>query len=80
MPEDDNDRASELESEREAEIESEMERVDQDPEQVDEGTDHLGKQSADSGTSRPEAADENEEPVRAEAGGEGAEEDEEEGE
>ncbi|NUB92905.1 hypothetical protein HT576_18015 [Haloterrigena sp. SYSU A121-1] len=46
MAEDDSDRANEHEAEREAEIEDEMERVDQDPDQVDEGDDDLGKQNA----------------------------------
>lgn len=54
MAEDDQDRDREAEAEREAEIESEMERVDQDPDQVQEGSESLGTQSADSGTSRDE--------------------------
>ena len=46
MAEDDTDRKDEYEAEREAEIEDEMERVDQDPDQVDAGDDGLGKQNA----------------------------------
>ena len=45
MAEDDADRANEYEAEREAEIEDELERVDQDPDQVDAGGD-LGTQNA----------------------------------
>ncbi|WP_440765041.1 hypothetical protein [Natronorubrum sp. DTA7] len=46
MAEDDADRANEYEAEREAEIEDELERVDQDPDQVDAGDDDLGTQNA----------------------------------
>lgn len=52
MAEDDRDRAREAEAEREAEIASEMERIGRNPEQVSEGSDSLGTQSADSGTPR----------------------------
>ena len=52
MAKDDEDRANEMEAEREAEIEAEMERVGQNPEQVDDGTDSLGTQSAPSGEPR----------------------------
>lgn len=52
MAEDDQDRARETRAEREAEITSEMERVDQDPDQVNEGSDSLGAQNAPSGTPR----------------------------
>lgn len=45
MAEDDTDRSDEYEAEREAEIEDELERIDRDPDDVDEGGD-LGKQSA----------------------------------
>ncbi|WP_312908654.1 hypothetical protein [Natronosalvus caseinilyticus] len=45
MAEDDTDRSDEYVAEREAEIEDELERIDRDPEEVDEGSD-LGKQSA----------------------------------
>ncbi|USZ72725.1 hypothetical protein [Natronosalvus halobius] len=45
MAEDDTDRTDEYEAEREAEIEDELERIDRDPDEVDEGGD-LGKQSA----------------------------------
>lgn len=54
MADDDQDRTREAEAERRAEIESEMERVDQNPEQVEEGSDTLGTQSADSGSPREE--------------------------
>lgn len=60
MAEDDQDRASEIEAERRAEIESEMERVGQDPDQVDAGDGSLGTQSADSGTTRRAARTEEE--------------------
>ncbi|WP_121741060.1 hypothetical protein [Natronorubrum halophilum] len=46
MAEDDADRANEYEAEREAEIEDELERVDQDPDQVDDGSGDLGTQNA----------------------------------
>ncbi|MCU4973086.1 hypothetical protein OB955_10065 [Halobacteria archaeon AArc-m2/3/4] len=46
MAEDDTDRADEYEAEREAEIEDELERVDRDPEEVDEGDGDLGTQNA----------------------------------
>lgn len=52
MADDDQDRTREEEAEREAEIESELERVDEDPDQVDEGSENLGGQSSDSGTPR----------------------------
>lgn len=52
MAEDDQDRTREAEAEREAEIESEMERVGQDPDQVDDGSENLGGQSAPSGEAR----------------------------
>lgn len=54
MADDDQDRTREEEAEREAEIESEMSRVDQDPDQVRQGGENLGTQSADSGTPRDE--------------------------
>lgn len=63
MAEDDRDRTREKEAEREAEIESEMERVDQDPDQVREGSEDLGTQSAESGTPRNEEEAEEERPV-----------------
>lgn len=46
MAEDDTDRADELEAEREAEIEEELERIDRNPDEVDEGDDNLGTQNA----------------------------------
>lgn len=52
MADDDQNRAREAEAEREAEINSEMERVDQDPDQVDDGSESLGTESAESGTPR----------------------------
>lgn len=58
MADDDQDRAREKEAEREAEIESEMERVDQDPDEVDEGSENLGTQSADSGAPDDETEEE----------------------
>lgn len=58
MAEDDRDRESEREAEREAEITAEMERVGQNPEQVSEGSESLGTQSADSGEPRQDAAPE----------------------
>lgn len=76
MAEDDQDRANEMEAEREAEINSEMERVDQDPDQVQEGSENLGRQSAESGT--PRKGDE-EEPEAATPGGEADEEERDEG-
>lgn len=54
MAEDDRDRERERGAEREAEIRSEMERVDQDPDQVSEGSEDLGTQSSPSGHSREE--------------------------
>ena len=52
MAEDDQDRAREMEAERRAEIESELERIDQDPDRVDDADESLGTQSAPSGTTR----------------------------
>ncbi len=46
MAEDDTDRADEYEAEREAEIEDELERIDRDPDEVDDGDDDLGTQNA----------------------------------
>lgn len=46
MAEDNTDRADEYEAEREAEIEEELERVDRDPDEVDDGDDDLGTQNA----------------------------------
>jgi hypothetical protein len=46
MAEDDADRANEREAEREAEIDEELERIDRDPDAVDEGDDDLGTQNA----------------------------------
>lgn len=46
MAEDDTDRRDEYEAEREAEVEDELERIDRDPEEVDEGSDDLGTQNA----------------------------------
>ncbi|WP_255168156.1 hypothetical protein [Natrononativus amylolyticus] len=46
MAEDDTDRRDEHEAEREAEIEDELERIDRDPDEVDDGDDDLGKQNA----------------------------------
>lgn len=46
MAEDDSDRANEHEAEREAEINEELERIDRDPDEVDEGDDNLGTQNA----------------------------------
>ncbi|ELY64520.1 hypothetical protein C489_17244 [Natrinema versiforme JCM 10478] len=46
MAEDDSDRANEYEAEREAEIEDELERIDRDPDEVDEGDGNLGTQNA----------------------------------
>jgi hypothetical protein len=60
MAKDDQDRAREKAAEREAEIESEMRRVGQNPEQLSDGRDTLGSQSAESG--RHDEADEEEEP------------------
>lgn len=60
MAEDDQDRARETEAERKAEITSEMERVGQDPDQVNAGSDSLGTQNAPSGSPREgEASDAN---------------------
>lgn len=57
MVEDDRDRASETEAERAAEIESELERVGENPEQVDDGSETLGSQSAPSGEVREDERD-----------------------
>ncbi len=46
MAEVDTDRADELDSERRAEIEDELERIDRDPDEVDEGDSAVGGQSA----------------------------------
>lgn len=46
MAEDDTDRRDEREAEREAEIDDELERIDRDPDEVDDGDDDLGKQNA----------------------------------
>ncbi|MFC3957993.1 hypothetical protein [Halovivax cerinus] len=46
MAEDDTDRRDELEAERTAEIEDELERIDRDPDEVNDGDDALGGQSA----------------------------------
>ncbi len=46
MAEDDTDRTDEYEAEREAEIEDELERIDRDPDDVDEGDGALGTQNA----------------------------------
>lgn len=46
MAEDNSDRANEYEAEREAEIEDELERIDRDPEEIDEGDSTLGTQNA----------------------------------
>lgn len=46
MAEDDTDRQDEYEAEREAEVEDELERIDRDPDEVDEGSDDLGTQNA----------------------------------
>ncbi|GAB7020147.1 hypothetical protein [Halostagnicola bangensis] len=46
MAEDDTDRKDEYEAEREAEIEDELERIDRDPDEVDDGDDNLGTQNA----------------------------------
>lgn len=50
MAEDDQDRTQEKQAELEAEINSELERVGKDPDEVDDGSDNLGTQSAPSGT------------------------------
>jgi hypothetical protein len=50
MAADDQDRRREAEAELEAEIDSELERVGENPKQVDAGKDSLGTQSAPSGT------------------------------
>lgn len=52
MADDDGNRTRE--AEREAEAESEMERVEEDPDQVSEGSENLGMQNSDSGTPRDE--------------------------
>ncbi|OLZ40742.1 hypothetical protein A6E15_06940 [Natrinema saccharevitans] len=46
MAEDDTDRTDEYEAEREAEIEDELERIDRDPDEVDDGDGALGTQNA----------------------------------
>ena len=46
MAEDDTDRRDELEAERSAEIEDELERIDRDPDEVDDGDGSLGGQNA----------------------------------
>ena len=53
MAEDNRDRATE----READIAAELQRIGQNPNQVDEGSDSLGTQSTESGSPR-EGADE----------------------
>lgn len=52
MAEDDRDSDRERGIQRETEAEAEMEHVDQDPDQVQEGDDSLGTQSAPSGAPR----------------------------
>lgn len=66
MAEDDRDRIREAEAEREAEIESEMERVGQDPDQVNAGRDSLGTQNAPSGSTREAEGGEGDEDEEAE--------------
>ncbi|QLG48164.1 hypothetical protein [Natrinema halophilum] len=46
MAEDDADRANEHEAERQAEVNEELERIDCDPDEVDDGDDDLGTQNA----------------------------------
>lgn len=46
MAEEDSDRKNEKQAEREAEVEEELERIDRDPDEVDEGDDDLGTQNA----------------------------------
>ena len=46
MAEDDTDRVDEHEAEREAEIEDELDRIDRDPDEVDDGDANLGTQNA----------------------------------
>ncbi|ELY98237.1 hypothetical protein C482_11982 [Natrialba chahannaoensis JCM 10990] len=46
MAEDNTDRANEYESERKAEIEDELERIDRDPDEINEGSTDVGSQSA----------------------------------
>jgi len=61
MAKDDQDRANEKKAEQEAEINAEMERVGQDPDQVQEGSENLGTQSAPSGEPRGDRSEEDEE-------------------
>lgn len=49
-----------MEAEREAEINAEMARVGQDPDQVQEGSENLGTQSAPSGEPRGDIPEEDE--------------------
>lgn len=58
MADDDQDRTRGREAEREAEIEPEMKRIDQDPNQVDEGSENLGAQNAGIGSPRDEENEE----------------------
>ncbi len=58
MAEDDTDRANEYEAEREAEIEEELERVDRDPDEVDDGDDDLGTQNARRSDEQPDDLEE----------------------
>ncbi len=58
MAEENTDRADEYEAELEAEINAELERIGQDPDRVDEGSDQLGTQNAPSGEPREETASE----------------------
>ncbi|RQG91944.1 hypothetical protein [Natrarchaeobius chitinivorans] len=53
MAEDDSDRANEYDAEREAEIEDELERIDRDPDEVDDGGD-LGTQNAPRSDGEPQ--------------------------
>lgn len=61
MAEDDTDRQDEYEAEREAEVEDELERIDRDPDEVDEGTDDLGTQNAPRSESDEDPEEESEE-------------------
>ncbi len=58
MAEDNTDRADEYEAEREAEIEEELERVDRDPDEVDDGDDDLGTQNAPRSDEEPDDLEE----------------------
>lgn len=58
MAEDDTDRADEYEAEREAEVEEELERVDRDPDEVDDGDDDLGTQNAPREDEQPDDLEE----------------------